>query len=121
MVRTIGGMNTQTPPQAYTKNEMRDMLMEHIRFLAHYWATQVEAGRTVQERIDGFAHSLLTTMDGCSGSFPCAIDLVLRPNADDKAFHIAEGERWVEDGMVINDDCHLHSLLFVKEGASYAP
>lgn len=108
-------MSDDRSPPAYTKEEMRDMFMQHVRFMAQYWATTVTTG-TLQERIEGFAHSLLKTIDGCAGGFPCAIDLVLRPHPDDKAFHIREGDKWVQDGMVVNDDCHLHGLFYRTPG-----
>lgn len=97
--------------KAIPKEEARELFMDHLRQLALYWSKANCA--TARERCEGVIHSVLTTLDGCSPSIP-AMDLVLRPHADDKAFHEAEGQDYFEDGQVINDDCHLHDLLFAK-------
>jgi hypothetical protein len=96
--------------RAYTAEEARDMFLSAARMLAHYWATTPQGG-TTQERCEGVVFSLLNCIDGTSGSFPCALDLTLRPHPDDKAFHIAEDESYFEPGMVIND-AMLHELFY---------
>ncbi len=96
--------------RAYTAEEVRAMFIGAARAMASYWATAPDAG-TVQERCEGVAFSLLNCIDGTSGSFPCALDLVLSPHPDDKAFHIDEGENYFEPGMVIND-AMLHEMFY---------
>lgn len=90
-----------------TKEESRQMFLSAVSDACWYWS-QLE-DRTEKERLDGLAFSLLNIFDGTS-SFPCAIDLVLRPHPDDKDFLIAEGTDYIEDGLVINDDVYLHDL-----------
>lgn len=92
---------------SYTKEEVREMFLKYAIDLAHYWAKQEDS----KERIcEGVVHSLLTAIDGCSMSFP-TMDIVLRPHPDDKGFCIKNGERYFEDGMVINDDVILNDIL----------
>lgn len=99
--------------RAYTVEEMRERFMDILRFTARYWADVKEGDRDAYSRIMGFAHSMLCIFDGVSEGMP-AIDLILRPHPDDKRFNIDEGDNWIEDGMVINESCHLHDLLYQK-------
>lgn len=101
--------------RAYTPEEARDMLLDHMRHLAHYWACQ--PGQTELQRCEGMAFSILNIFDGTAGAFPCAVDLVLRPHPEDKQYSIDNGDNYCEDGQVIND-CMLHDLFFVKEGGA---
>jgi hypothetical protein len=96
--------------RAKTAEEARAEFLDAIRQMTYYWA-KVPQGMNVQERLDGLAFSILNILDGTSGTFSCAIDLVLRPHPDNKAFHQAEGENWYEDGMAINE-CQLHELYY---------
>lgn len=91
------------------KKELQEDFVKHCKVLATYWSKQEG---TQLENMEGFLHSLFVTFDGCSGGFPCAIDLVLRPHPEDKDYCIANGEDWVEDGLVLNDDVSLHNLLW---------
>lgn len=98
--------------RAYTKEEVREEFLAHLRHLAVYWAN-VE-GQTVQELVEGALFSALNVFDGTSMSLPM-FDLVLRPHPDDQAYHVQHGENWYEDGMVINDDVYLHDEFYKKE------
>lgn len=102
----------------YTKEEVRKMVLEHMRHLAQYWAI-IPKDVTVLERCEGVAFSILNIFDGTSSGLP-AFDLVVRPHPDDKQFHIDEGENYMPDGLVINDDCHLHDLFYAKGRAQPA-
>lgn len=95
-----------------SKEKAREMFLDQVRFLCHYWADQ-NGGKL--EACEGLAFSIMNIFDGSSGGFPAAIDLVLRPHPDDKDFNIGEGEDWIVDGQVINDDCHLHEMVLRKE------
>ncbi len=88
----------------YTPEEVREMFLENVRHLCHYWAG-VERD-SVQEKLEGMAFSLLNMFDGTSVSMP-AMDIVLRPHPDDKQFHEQQGDNYFQDGQVIND-CYLH-------------
>lgn len=96
-------MNT---PTAYTPEELREKFLNHARYMVKYWASQ--AG-TVEQNVEGAIFSLLVAIDGGSMGLP-AFDLVARPHPEDKRYAMGLGERWIENGTVIND-CQLHELL----------
>jgi hypothetical protein len=92
--------------KAYTKEEMRQRFLNQCKSIARFWS-KVE-DKTPREMCDGVVFSMLNIIDGMSGGFPAAINLVMQPHPDDKDFCISEGEDWVEAGQVINDDVMLH-------------
>lgn len=96
--------------KAYTKEEMREMFIHQCRATAHFWS-RVE-DRTPREMCDGVVFSMLNIIDGMSGGFPAAIDLVMQPHPDDKDYNISNDENWVEAGQIINDDGRLHDLYY---------
>ena len=95
--------------RAFTRDEMRDKFIDQCRDIARYWANTTG---TPEERCMGVVHSILTLIDGCSSGFPCALTLTCEPHPDDKAFHQAEDENWVEPETAINADDMLHELLY---------
>lgn len=106
-------MTDQTDtPRAISAEEVRAIFLDHVRGVVRYWANLPDLPN--QDRCEGVAFSILTTIDGCAGGFPCALDLVCRPHPDDKAFQVDEGENWIEDGMVIND-CQLHESFYAPK------
>ena len=94
-------------PRAITSDELRDALLEHMRSMAKYWAEvdSVDGPRTTLSRIEGFAHSVLAMLDGCSPEIP-AFDLVAKPHESDKQYHIDNDENWIEDETRISDMLH---------------
>ena len=98
-------------PRPYTEDEVRDMLIDHIRATARYWASLPEkdkaTGReiTVLDRCEGVAFSILSTLDGCSLSLP-PVTLKLDPHPEDKGFLSENGENWFEPGMEISTMLH---------------
>jgi len=96
--------------EPYTKEEMRQMFLDHCKSIAFYWSHLED--KTPRERCDGVVFSMLNVFDGCSGGFPCAINLVMDPHPEDKDSTSLNGEYWVEPGQVINDDVMLHELFF---------
>ena len=98
-------------PRAYTAEEVRDMMLNHIHTMVDYWAG-VEAMRgdrplTVKDRVEGVAFSILVMLDGHSMTLP-SVTLKLDPHPDDKEFMRSEGENWFEPGMEITDVLHDH-------------
>lgn len=89
-----------------SKEEMQKMFLGSIRRIVNYWGNLED--KPDHYKCEGVAFSILSLIDGCSGSFPCGVDLVLKPHPEDKDFCIEEGEDYVEDGMVLNDDIMLH-------------
>lgn len=105
---------------ARTAEALRDQFVESCRDLVDYWANsnpKTMTEYTVHDRLSGALHSFLCLIDGVSSQFPCALDLVCAPHPDDKAFHIAEGDDWVEPGTVINASDMLHELLYTGRWA----
>lgn len=100
----------------YTKEEVREMVLWHMRNLARYWARQEG---TPLDKCEGVVFSVLSMLDGSTG-LP-AFDLVARTHPDYKGFQIAEGENYIPDGLVINDDCQLHELFYSNQNAAKAP
>ena len=49
----------------YTKEEMRQMFLDHCQTIAFYWS-HLEY-KTPRERCDGVVFSMLNIFDGCSG------------------------------------------------------
>lgn len=97
--------------EVITKEEARDLFLEQVRVIAHYWITN-ERAESSKEKVEGAIFSVMNIFDGTCGGFPAAIDLVLRPHSDDKKYCIDNDENWIEDGQLINDDCHLHEMVF---------
>lgn len=96
--------------KAKTKEELMDDFVSSAKHLADYWS-RIES-ITDKGKCDGVVHSILVMIDGMSGAFPCAIDLVMRPHPEDKQYNIDNDDDYIEDGMVINDDVMLHERLY---------
>ena len=94
--------------RAHTEDEAREIFISACRSLSDYWSGL--EGRSKKEACEGLLFSIMNIIDGTSGSFPCAIDLVLSPHEDDKQFSIDNGENYMEAGMVINN-CMLHEVV----------
>lgn len=92
-----------------SKAEIRDEFLSHIKDLVNYWDSINDSNKG---KLEGLAFSIMSTIDGVSGGFPCAIDLVMRPHEDDKQYNIDNGDDYIEDGTCINDDTMLHEIIF---------
>jgi hypothetical protein len=92
--------------RAKTKEEAREAFLDQLRAYVRYWANETRVP-DAQGKLDGLAFSFLNILDGTSASLP-SMDVVLRPHADDEAYHKAEGTNWWPTGLVINDDVMLH-------------
>jgi len=89
---------------------MREMFLAQCRTTAFYWS-RVE-DKTPREMCDGVVFSILNIIDGMSGGFPAAINLVMEPHPDDKEYCISNDEKWVENGQIINNDVMLHDCYY---------
>lgn len=96
--------------RAKTTEEVRAEFLQHIRGLVDYWGEM--PNRTAREKCDGLAFSILNIFDGTTTMAP-AMNIVLAPHKEDRAFYEAIGENWYEPGMIINDCC-LHDLYLKK-------
>lgn len=109
----------------WTPEEVRSHFLEHVRILIKHWANVKEhLGETYsdEDRISGFAHSLLAAIDGCAGLPGFALApkflLVPVPHHDDKEYHELQGENYYPVNNDVNCDIagDLHRLLYQKEG-----
>ena len=97
--------------RAKTAKEVRKEFLQHIHDCSEYWASLSD--KTIQEKCDGLAFSILVMLDGESMDLP-AFDVSLAPHPSDKEFLKGRGENWYETGMIIND-CELHHMYIRKE------
>lgn len=98
-------------PRAFTKEEGCKMFMDHLHALVRYWArVEDEHYSKIEDRLNGLMHSVLVTMDGCSGGLP-AFTLTPDPNPDDMPYLIEEGENyWANEP--INESVYLHETWY---------
>lgn len=96
--------------RAYTKQEVREMFLDHIKTMVDYWPRFESDSR---KACGGLAFSILTLIDG-STNLP-AIKLVLEPHPEDKAYCIDEGMDYFEPDMCFNDDVMLHEFFCQKK------
>jgi len=92
-----------------TKEEVRGEFIDYIRSVVDYWS---EHGGDSKDVAEGVAFSILTGIDGSAGGLSFSLDLSVSVHPEDKDYYISEGENYYQDGMVINDDVHLHDILF---------
>ena len=100
--------------KAITKEEAREIFIGQCQVICSYWLNESRAS-TAKDKVEGAVFSIMNIFDGTCGGFPAAIDLVLRPHENDKQYCIDNDEDWIVDGMVINDDVHLHEMIYKEE------
>lgn len=103
--------------RAYTNEEAKYRFLSQIRAQVGYWA-RVE-GRNEIEKLEGLAFSILNIFDGTTVDLP-SMDIVLRPHPDHEEYCKSQGEHWWPDGLVINDETHLHEE-FLSPNACDSP
>ena len=113
---------SDTKPRAHTVDEMRAMVLDHLREMAHYWATTsldqpelragIDAKGETLYRLEGLVFSILVMLDGGTMATP-AFDLAPRPHPSDEQYHRGNRENWWPPGEVIND-CQLHELWSMR-------
>ena len=103
-------------PRVYTEDEVREMVLAHIRGLVAYWGS--EDGSTVSEhetrraRLKGLAFSILGMLDG--GSELPGFRVIPNPAPDDQAFNQSQGRHWFPADIDIAGSLH-ESLFPVKD------
>lgn len=107
----------ETTPREKTVEEVRKEFLDYVWSMIDYWAgeggSNVDPDKPVRERLSGFAHSLLATLDGCAMALPGFV-VAPCPHPDDKEFCIAEGEDWYPQAPELPSDIAggLHELLY---------
>jgi hypothetical protein len=94
-----------------TCDEVQERFLQQVRVSVQYW--QHLPDKTVGERLEGLAFSIMAILDGVS-SLPVFIVAPL-PHPDDKEFHRDEGEHWWPENHTVAVVCDisggLHELL----------
>jgi len=75
----------------YTRDEVRDLFLDHVRDLIAYWAN-VSSDCSHEQRLEGLAHSILAVIDG-EGQLP-AFAVIPSPHPDDKSYRQQEDMNW---------------------------
>lgn len=76
----------------YTREEVQKLFLAHIRGLIDYWSYRTYREDT-RGKLEGLAHSMLATIDGCSISIPCFI-LAPYPHEEDEDYRKGKGENY---------------------------
>jgi len=95
----------------FTTDEVKEQFINHVKMLIEYW-DKIE-NKTTKEKLNGFAHSLLATIDGSSVDLPAFV-LAPSPHIDDKRYHIENGENYYSENNNVKCDIsgNLHQLLY---------
>lgn len=72
-----------------TREECRDKFLSHIAGIVDYWYRESRTPHTLA-KMEGLVHSLLVTLDGCSGDMPAFL-IAPHPHPDDKEYCIDNG------------------------------
>ncbi len=98
--------------RAYSKREIKDMFIKHVRMIASEWSKY--ENKTPLERCQGTAFSILAMIDGCQVGFPL-VNLSIEPAEEDKEYHKSLNENYFERGMIFNDEYSLHDEFYREE------
>ncbi len=98
-------------PREKTKDEVVEEILDYVNMLIKYWAHESRRAGA-EEKLEGFAHSMLTMLDGCSANLP-AFNLVPCPCPDDKEYLKDIGENWYPE-IAVNDTVMLHDLFMER-------
>lgn len=98
----------------YTTAEARAHLLDAMRARVDYWSAR-DVSR--HDMCDGLVFSLLALIDGVTNDLPAVtltIDADLGPSDDARA----QGDRWYEPGMALNDGVMLHEEWYSRRCGS---
>lgn len=96
-----------------SREEVREEFLSHVRNIIQYWSDL--PGKSVRDRVEGVAFSIMSTLDGCSMAVPKFI-VAPDPDPSDKPYHIENDEDYYPENheIDIKSDISggLHELLF---------
>ena len=95
---------SQEEPREYTEDEVREKFLKHIIDLIGYWHN-LPAEKTMRERMEGLAFSILVSLDGESLAVP-AFQVIPAPHPDDKDYLQSIGENWFPHNCDISGCLH---------------
>jgi hypothetical protein len=91
-----------------TEAEVRDALLDHIRAMMDYW--RLLPDKSIKERMDGFAFSILAALDGSSTNLPAFI-VAPDPHKEDRDYDISRGKNWFPENHELAVECDLGGSL----------
>jgi hypothetical protein len=101
-----------TKPRVKTEKEVRDEFLTKINETLKYWLEESKV-KTTEDKMRGFAFSLLAMLDGGSGGI-CAFKVSPSFHPDDIEYHKKNGENWYPEDIDIAG-C-LHELWYKYKG-----
>lgn len=110
-------------PRAYTNDEVRDALIQHVWALVRHWSnTRLEGADLLdpcRARVEGIAFSILATLDGSAGGLPGFV-VAPSPHSSDEEDRRSEGENWFPSTPEIATDIagSLHEIFFSHPAAT---
>ena len=104
-------------PREYTMEEVRDVFLDHIYNMIHYWDSMVKEENQL-ERLKGLAFSILVALDGGANGCP---GFIVAPSThpDDKEYHRVNSENWYPQNNDAKVNCDISGCLhetFCKKG-----
>ena len=99
-----------------TKEEVKEQFLDHVRMLVNYYEKETTK-KTLREKLEGLAFSILVTIDGEDASLPSFI-LAPMPHEDDKQYRIDNGENYYPENHDSDVKCDISGGLhdsFFKE------
>jgi len=98
-------------PRPYTPEEVRDLLLDHVRNLVSYWEREARAP-DAHAKLEGLAFSILAALDGCANLPAFLVTPV--PHETDRAYHEDEGSNWYPEDRP--DLGPLHEFFYKGHG-----
>jgi hypothetical protein len=92
-------------PRAYTAEEAQQKYLDSFRQMTRYWAEI--PNKTIEERCEGLAFSILVTLAG-RGGLP-TVQLTLNPHPDDREDAEACGDNWFDPGTPLDTESMMHA------------
>ena len=96
----------------YTREEVQEKFLEHIRDLIDYWEEEARA-KTSREKLEGLAFSILTALDGCAAALPGFEVKAIGTEEDIEYFEEIDENYYPIDGEDIAGN--LHELFYKKD------
>lgn len=91
-----------------TKDEAREKLILHFWMLVEYWENESRQPNT-RDKLEGLLHSILATLDGCSGMMP-GFTVAARVPKGDIEFHEERESRYFPPDKDIGG--YLHEIMY---------
>lgn len=94
-------------PREITDDEVRYLLLAHIHELVRYWGSSdervISQPKTIDERLNGLALSILAVLDGSAVALPGFV-VAPHPHPDDRTYNRGRGKPWFPDTPDLDHD-----------------